>query len=418
MPDAASFDPPALAPDAAAPAPLPFAVAEEGFGLALPSGCRYREPTVRALRRDRRLSFLSLPDDDARSLLVVEPRSDGGAAAWVQGTTPGSSLVEQAPLFDLGAPLLAHDGVRFRGLFASGPRDRRGLLLTAAPSQREVLAVGDSAAAFDFRCQHGFCAALTTRLGRVASRGASVLVGRADSNAPQYRRIDLEDLTGQGHPSTEGAPGDDGPTALTIASVRGLSNLDIVTGTHVDVVVHELAASSTTETDRSGGVSDTIHGPLPAAFGALDTTLLHPRSPTRHETSRSSARAVAITHGARVEGLCATPRPLGRIVREGLPPIDLPLSAPLHTALVRPLDVENATAPSAVLVYSAALRCHDDRRRFVTVQLLDESGAPRGPSMVVGEATGFAVRADGADVDLALMRADDVAIARLRCDGS
>jgi uncharacterized protein YceK len=426
LPAAESFDAPALSPEPARSPPLRFAQAEEGFGVALPTGCRYREPTVRALLERRAVSFFSLSEDGSTELLLVEPTKEG-ASALVQSTAPERPLGAPAPLFDLGAPFLAHDGARFRGLFTSGPPDRRALLLTrasaptdAAPA-RELLAVGDGAGVFDFRCQHRTCAVLSTRLGQVAARGLSLFVGPGDAPAARYRRIDLERLapTSADKDNSLDDTANEQATGVAIASVTDEDHVAVVTGTPTAVSVHALVRTD------DGGVADTLHGPLDAPFGALDTTLLPAASV---DATAPTSFGLSVTHGARVEGLCAVPRPLGRLVREGLPAIDLPLSAPFHTALLRPLVGRASTneaigaaaarnPPAAALVYSSALRCHDDRRRFVTVQLLDETGAPHGPSMVVGEARGFAVRSEGRDLDLVLLRAEDIVVAKLTCDG-
>jgi hypothetical protein len=426
VPDENAFEAPALSPERPNAPALAFAFAEEGFGLALPGGCRYREKTVRAPLGERKVSFLSLAENESRALLLVEP-TNNGARASVQSTQVDQSgahvVAEAAPLFDLGAPFLAHDGEHFRGLFTSGPSTGRALVLTRAPHAndarptRELVAQGDSAGVLDFRCRHDTCAILSTRLGTVATHGLSVLVGVKGAPAAAFRRIDLEQLTAGAaekdneldHATEEAA------TGLAIASLEDTKRLDVVTGTRTAVWVHALLGGA------DGGVEDTIHGPLPTPFGALDTTLVRVGTPS-DEPSTSLGRAVSVAHGSRVDGLCAIPRPLAVLVREGLPTIELPISAPLHSAFVRPLSPEPGAAArgarvGGVLVYSAALRCHDDRRRFVTVQLLDETGAPRGPSMVVGEAKGFAIRTDGADLDLVLLREENVVVARLRCDG-
>ena len=80
---------------------------------------------------------------------------------------------------------------------------------------------------------------------------------------------------------------------------------------------------------------------------------------------------------------------------------------------MRPLELGGA--PGGIVVYSTPLRCHDDKRRFVTAMLLDGDGAPRGGGMVVAEAQGFAVSTRADELDLVVLRDHEIVVARARC---
>lgn len=340
--------------------PLVFAPAERGFGVALPEGCTERSPTLRAPLGDRRVYFVA-GDHPAGALVVV----DRGEPAAV--TVPYVGAANAAPAFDAAAPSIAHDGRHFLGVYGAGPADDRTIVVGDG-STRHVLATGDALSPIDFRCRDGVCAVLLPRVGKVASPGAT-LFSRNAAGQPWVRRdVDL----GENERATAIAGlGEGRPTA-------------VVTAIGTDVLVRSIT---------DGAVRP--HEPLPVPHGVLDVAVFD--------------RAVAIAHGAKVVGNCAEPKPLATLVREGLPAVSIPVSAPVTNALLRPLG------KGGLLVYAAAVRCHDDKHRFVNAQLLDAAGAPVGPSMAIAEARGFAVSTAGDDLDLAVLRESEIVVARARC---
>lgn len=352
---------------AASAKPLVFAPTPVGFGVALPEGCGERAPSVRAPLEGRSVYFI-VGDEPAEGAIVID-RVPEPAAVWASFRAPSRA----APLFDVEAPRLAFDGVRFRGLYAAGPTDARTVAVTnAAEPMPRLLATGDALSVIDFRCREARCVALLPRIGKVASAGISLLTGDASERAWARRDVDLGE----------------GERPLGISALGASRRTSFATALGDDILVRDVDEATVKP-----------HAPVALPFGVLDTTVLQ------------GDRVVAIGHGARVTDGCATPKPLGTLAREGLPAIPVPLSAPLLHAIVRPLS------RGGVLVYSAALRCHDDRRRVVTAQLLDETGAPRGPSMAVAEARGFAISTRGDEIDLVILRETEIVVAQARCPG-
>ena len=372
-PDAAPPGPTAVTMELLpAPQPWTFTRVRVDAGIALPDRCRPRAPTVRA-EVSPRTRFVAEPRT-LGSLIVADAADVAakrlvGVAALTLNPEGISTDPAELPWTDPGLlPRLARGGARWVAAI-----DRPGSVVLWRGGEAEEIARGDTFEAADLACGEAHCALLTTRPLKVAAPGALVWIGSPTEPASAWRRVEIVPRGGESRPF--------GVAAFDAASGRAT----IATMEKGEIAMYAIEGGEAREGAR-----------VPAEHGALDAMAL--------------PKAVALESATAVDdaGCARDGRPGVRLVREGAPPVDLPMPAPPSRGSLRPL------ARGAIATWIAPVGCRM-RRRAVYAIVLDDQGAPSGSPVPIGDAEGYAVATRGDEVDLWLSNASEVTWVRARC---
>lgn len=364
------------------PEPWAFKGVRGPPGIAAPLHCRQRAPVLVAMVA-------------ATTHFVADPRSLGVLAAAETRLEPPAVL--RSGVLSLGddgttsagawlpwpfarsAPRLARAGDAWVAAWEV-PRDGSSSdVVLSRGGQAETLGSGDAFVAADLACGAARCALLTSRAARIAPSGADVTVFDAAAGSP-LRTISLD-------------PGEDGGQARPF----GLAAVD---GPHGPVAV--LAGSSEAAFWSTEGPG--APGPLarvPVEHGVLDATLLGDVAVVMAHGNvvdeQGCAREGADAAGARV-----------RFLRPGAPAAEVRSPGAPSLAALRPL------AAGGLALWLSPLGC-GAARQVVYGVVLDRHGAPAAAPIPIGDGDTFVAAASGADVDLWIRRAEEIAWVRLSC---
>jgi hypothetical protein len=387
-PDAGPVRAPSLPDLLPAPRPWSFVRLRVESGLALPTRCRFRAPVARA-EVPSLTRFVAEPRTPG-TLVVADavdpsaPRLTGVAALTLDPEGPTRDPVA-LPWFEPAAlPRLARAGNRWlAALDRSGAIGTRVVLWRAGAV--ELLAEGDGLEATDLACAPttpqaadaappapARCALLTTRLGKVAAPGATVWLGSPEDPASRWRSIEIAPAAGSDARPLGIAAIDTGEPVTAALFEKG------------DVVFHAVEPAPR-EIAR-----------LPAPLGAIDAALV------------PKPAVMALASQVDDDGCARDGKPGVRFVREGAPPVEFALPAPPTHGVLRRL------AHGAIAAWMAPIGCRMPRKALYAL-VLDESGAPVGTPIPIGDATEFAVATHGDDVDVWLQDASGVTWARADC---
>ncbi|MFT3765367.1 MAG: hypothetical protein QM820_07620 [Minicystis sp.] len=400
-PDAGPMPPPTLPALLPAPRPWSFARVRTDAGIALPERCRFRAPITRAevgtltrfVAEPHALSTLVIADADGSpprltgvGALTLDPEGatrDPVALPWFEpNAVPRLAKVGEAWIAALDRA--GFDGARVAlwqhgGAATIGEGDGfEAVDLACAGGTSAALDGGiTSADAGSTSASGARCALLTTRPLKVAAPGATVWIGAPEEAASRWKPIEILPAAADSDAHPLGVAMIDaastGARVMTALAEKG------------EVVIHEAGESGAREIAR-----------LPAPHGALDVIAL-PRPVV-----------MAFTSAVDDDGCARDGKPGVRFVREGAAPIDFAMPAPPSHGVLRRL------ARGAIAAWIAPIGCRQ-ARKVVYAVVLDESGAPAGSPIPVGDASGFALTARGDDVDLWLQDASSVTWVRAGC---
>jgi hypothetical protein len=378
--DAGPLPAPTLAPPLNAPKAWTFYRAPP-HQYALPEGCSERAPAVRTLV-PKTTRFVAEPHALA-TLVVGESEGDppkllaaGALALSADGESKGSTALPwtEAALLPKLARGSANAWIAAIDLPSATPEGPTRVALWRSGAI-ETLGEGDGFAAIDLVCAEDRCALLTTRLAKVWQPGATVWIGSPKAAPASWKRVDI---------------------ALT-AEATGARLLSL---TRVDATQVELAIVGEREV-VFWSASDPPHevARLPANEGVLDAS--------------SDPMPIALTHGAPVDEENCPKDPSAPsslfIERLGLPRIELKVVAPPVSGTIR------RAGAGSLVTWLTPTGCRSPHRAAAALAF-DEKGAARSPSpTTVGEASGYALAADGTDLDLWFQAEPFVTWVRAKC---
>lgn len=368
---------PALLP---APKPWTFVRLRVDAEIALPERCRSRAPTARA-RVGELTRFVAEPRTLGALVVADATAGDPPRLAGVAALTLDPEGVTRDPVrlpwFEPAVlPRLARAGSRWIAALDQAEAAHAARVLLWRGGEVETVGEGDGFEAVDLACTSSppaRCALLTTRALKVAAPGATVWIGSPDEPAAQWKPTEIVPTSADGDARPLGVAALDETHAAAAVVEKG------------DVVLHAAGEPAPREIAR-----------LPAPHGALDALAL--------------PAPVVMAYPSKVddEGCARDGQPGIRFVRAGAPPVDFPLPGPPIRGALRRL------AHGAIAAWVTPLGCRG-ARTVVYALLFDESGAPVGSPIPVGDADGFAIAAQGDDVDLWLQDETKVTWVRAGC---
>lgn len=368
---------PALLP---APKPWTFARMRVDAEIALPERCRHRAPVARAavggLTR-----FVAEPRTPGTLIVADATADDPPRLAGVAALTLDPEGVTRDPVrlpwFEPGAlPRFSRGGSRWIAAVDQAGTTGAARVLLWRGDAVETVGEGDNFEAVDLACTSSppvRCALLTTRPLKVAAPGATVWIGSPDEPAARWKATEIVPASAESDARPLGVAAVDEARVVTAIVEKG------------DVVLHAAGEPVPREIAR-----------LPAPLGAVDAL------------AQPAPMVMAYTSKVDEEGCARDGRPGIRFVRAGAPPVDFPLPGPPSNGVLRRL------AHGAIAAWITPLGCRA-ARKVVYALLLDESGAPVGSPMAVGDANGFAMATQGDDVDLWLQDETAVKWVRASC---
>jgi hypothetical protein len=381
--DAGPVAPPTLTPPLPTPKPWTF-YRSPPYQYALPEGCVERAPTTRTLlptttrfvAEPHLLSTLIVGETEGPDAKLV---AAGALALSADGTSGAATALPwtDAPLL----PKLARgpDGAWIAALDLPATRPegptRVALWRNGAA---EIVGEGDGFVAIDLGCAQDRCALVTTRLANVWQPGASVWIGAPKAPLASWQRIDVA------LPPTE-----------TEARLLSLSRLD---ASAVEIAV--LQAESVVFWSATEPPHEIAR--VPADAGVIDAT--------------SDPFPIALNHGAPVDedGCPKDPQsapPSIKIERAGSPAVELKLVAPPSSGAIRRVGA------GALVTWLAPSGCRSPHRAAAAL-MFDDKGAPRSATpTTLGEASGYALAATGAEADLWFQAEPFVVWVRAKCEG-
>lgn len=368
-----------LLPDVPFAPPPPWKLEKlPGAGdAALPRGCKFVLPVGMVRAPTAGLRFAAAHGAPrALAFATSGPDAEGGAPGGpVRGIVDLAFDAKPRAARDVPwwtpnepPPLAAADGqwLALVDRTIEGSLSRVVLWREGAPP--EELGRGDQLASVDLRCADRVCAALTTRVSRVAATGASLFVGAPELPASRWRRHDL----GGADAGVDSRP-------ATIAGLHGET---------VDVAMLDRDGVAIVRVTKDR----VIEGPhLRGHYGVLDVATLAAADDT------GSIVAFAASHAGPVDADgCGGDGARVAIERTGREPAIVKTGAPPLSAFLRPVG------DGAIFAWIAPVNCRNTERPIVHAMLLDGTGAPVSSDTAVDDASGFALETHGDEVELFL----------------
>lgn len=303
----------------------------------------------------------------------------GGASVFAHGIVKVMTEVppRDIPWFDSGPPpvFAAYEGHWLTLMDVDGEQQLRQVVLARENMSFERLAVGDQSRAVDLTCHGGLCAALTTRIARVATPGASLFSGAPETPASTWSRVDFasEEQGAQPH------------AILALDAASGKARVSMTTPTRA--VLYSVRRGATIrEADLP-----VHHGILDAAVTERSFLVASLGRPIDDKGCSEGGGAIAIESTAGEGQL-------------------IPTFAPPRNGFLRRLG------DGAVFAWIAPVNCLNVERWIAHMVLLDGAGRPTGSPVAVGDATGFNLVTRGDELQLVISTpSDGIAWFRATC---
>ncbi len=357
--------------------------------VALPDGCKNREPLVHAkvkttsrfVAATHALGTLVIADAD---MTENPPRLVGVAALELDpaGTSKNPVLL---PWVEAGSmPRLGRTNTgAWLAAYAEPSAGKLSEVFVFRDGKATALGEGDKFEPIDMSCNDVNCLLLTTRLSKVSPAGAEVWIGKPSDPVTSWRKSEIIPTAGDSDARPSCIARADAPWTDSAGATGRGPIVALFEGT--DLVFWGIDAA------------DKPHelGKVAAPHGIVDATVL--------------GRPMALVYGAPVddEG-CAQQGGLMRYSRLGAPDIEFREHAPASNGAVRPL------ARGGLVTYLAPLGCGMTRKVAFAV-VLDDEGKPISQPMPVSDASSFAVTTQGEKVDLWIQRDEEVVWIRATC---
>lgn len=341
----------------AALSPPRFLDSENSRGLGLPAGCRIDPPVRHAALQAEKLRFVAVPG--VLDSLAMAVAGQGPAPARRGLVDLDRHERTDLPWDALDAPpALARSA---RGWVAALSRPAAPPLSRAVLWRQwtspESLLEGDRLQVADLACAGDRCALLASLARRAEAPGATLLLGRADAPAREWKRIDVQAAPGS-------AVGPYSFAGFDPASAEGRV---------------ALAAPGSVELWRIGRGRAQRESRIATPFG------LYAVAP--------AATAAAIAPGRNPRAPCTEDRFPLLVARGGAPPDTVVLQAPPTGVIAAGIG------RGAIVAWMSRATCRS-KTLLVSALLLDAQGRPRGGPMVVEEASGFALATHGESLSL------------------
>jgi hypothetical protein len=343
--------------------------------LAMPRGCTLDLPVLKAAVEGDQVR-LSLAPGAPQDLAIAYTTWPEAGSLFAHGIVSDHAAPRDITWFPSSPPpmLAAAHGKWLALVDAPAETGRHQVLLAHENGADELLAFGDELRSVDVSCVDAACVALTTRVGAVASPGATLFSGTIDAPASAWTRTDI--------PSDQR-----GARPLSIASFdpsTGESAVTLIAGPKAMLV-------------RCRDGQARVDGSLDTHHGAMDGAII-------------GGRFVLASVGAPIDERGCTPEGARIVLQaQGAEARWLNVSAPPRGAVLRSL------AKGGVLAWIAPVNCLHPDRYVAYLLVIDESGSPVGSPMAVADARGFALSTRGQEVDMALDAPEGVIRIRAQC---